>query len=64
MVKLRSTGISGGHYPISNVIKIGGQDGKAIHLTIDVYSEELEAIPQLMLLRGRELIMVVPDDNS
>ena len=41
-----------------SAIKIHGNEGEGARLTLDVYFEELDQIPALAKLRGKELIVV------
>ncbi len=47
-----------------SAIKIHGNEGEGARLTLDVYFEDLNQIPALADLRGRELIVVLQEDDG
>ncbi len=47
-----------------SAIKIHGNEGEGARLTLDVYFEELDQIPALASLRGKELIVVLKEDDG
>ncbi len=44
--------------PLASAIKIGGQEGEPVRITLDVYPDEFDAVQRLLALRGEELIVV------
>ncbi len=45
-----------------SAIKIHGNEGEGARLTLDVYFEDLNQIPALANLRGKELIVVLQEE--
>lgn len=45
--------------PLASAIKVGGQEGEPVRITIDLYPEELDTVQRLMQLRGEELFITL-----
>ena len=47
--------------PLSSAIKVGGEEGEPIRLTLDVYPEDLADLQKLLKLRGTELFVTLQE---
>ncbi|MDP9368568.1 MAG: hypothetical protein M3Q03_09895 [Chloroflexota bacterium] len=64
MSKLEPLALKAAIPTTESAIKIHGGEGEGARITLDIYPEELDQLKELFELRGKELIVVLQEDNG